>query len=505
VDRITRYLEKTPNRKFIHYSDGQTPPVTLHALLDDISRLNETLRETFHRHTPRPLVGIAMSSGRHWVLSDLAIMLYGGVALPVPLEFSDEQIRNLLQHADICLVESPDTSTRIRKLLPDTPVYNVKERVWHGDLSPAAGNKVEMVPNIIKVIHTSGTTSTPKGVLINDEGLGALIESLLASTLHIGEINYCSLVPFSLLIEQVLAIYLPLLSGGSVTLKPANVPDFSVKMGHIDDYIAHICRANCNCLFLPPLLLEKINQLLDEDKARIAPFLERSPHILTGGAKVSSTLLSELEYKGVRVYEGYGLSENSSVVSLNTPGARKLGTAGKLLPHVQAKFHDGELLIKSTSLCSGYLGTDSSSCQFDEQGFMHTGDIGKMDDQGFLHIGGRKKNIIVLSNSRNICPEWVEQIYKMDASFDEIVVVGEGKEFPSAVVFTDDQHISPMEISASFAKHHHKLPSYSQVAKFYIIHTEGWRERYFTVTGRPKRGLIEHSCIHDNIVAHSTI
>ena len=134
---------------------------------------------------------------------------------------------------------------------------------------------------------------------------------------------------------------------------------------------------------------EKITSL----KSRLNSILgEEQPLIAAGGAPVSESTLKRLQTLGICVYQGYGLSENSSVVSWNYRDENKIGTVGKPLSHVQVKLSsDGELCIKSSSLFLGYSNTsDPSCCVLDSGGWLHTGDIATIDSDGYITIVGRK-------------------------------------------------------------------------------------------------------------------
>jgi len=462
--------------------------------LCEFNTMLEPLIETISdlpRYESGPLViGLAIENRFEWMLANAAILLSDAVVLPVPVEFSDGQLASLLSKCDMCIAQSGDLTQRLQRILPGTPLVDVKG-VW--TVAYQENSNHQIVPDdIVKIIHTSGTTSSPKGVLIRDAGIAALIQSLLKSFSHLDKIDYLSLVPFSLLIEQVLGVYLPLFSGGKTILKPDALPDFSTQGGMASDYLKWCRPSNANCIFLPPKLLEEMAKILRSNPESINQLLPTPlPFLLTGGAKVPGALMDELDALGVPVYEGYGLSENSSVVSLNTPSNRKLGTVGKPLPHVKIKIVDNEVLVNGSSLCAGYLGQDSSSCEFDANGYLRTGDIGSIDDEGYLSIEGRKKHVIVLSNARNVCPEWVEQIYKQHPMVDDIVVFGEGQETLSATVFNSSDNYARTDIKLALESLNDQLPSFAQVQQFKLYCGQGFRDKFYTVTGRPQRKAIE--------------
>lgn len=481
---------------------GSEHSLTLFELRKKADELNLFLSSIEAKTGRRLVVGVAVESDEHWLIANFGVLLSGNVVLPVPLEFSNTQLYSLLSKADVCLVENIEQAERLALFLSDKPMLLLPEFVW---LSPyfCNDNSYQIDDGIVKIIHTSGTTSNPKGVLITDKGLSTITSAINANLYHLGAVRYFSMVPFSLLIEQVLGIYLPLLTGGSLTLKPRDLPDFSVQSGLTGCYLQHVKASKVNCLYLPPKLLEEAEKMLSVDNVSANElFGDDIPHIVTGGAKISPDLLQRLSMLGVTVYEGYGLSENSSVVSMNTPAQHKRGSVGKPLPHVEITFDSGELLIKGPSLCAGYIGVDSSACKINENGFLYTGDMAHVDDEGFLYIDGRKKNIIILSNARNVCPEWVEQTYRQMACFDDIVVFGDGDEFISAAIFSNNETLTRDQVEKDLRSKDKDLPGFSRVSIFEIFIGQQWRNLFFTVTGRPKREAIE-KYIKENDVTFS--
>lgn len=442
------------------------------------------------------LIGLAMSSSADLITSDLAILLNGGISLPVPLEFTDDQIEALLKNADYVIVNDDKTATRLKNLIPNIGIITPNGDIYQ-QTEPSILNKYRwknMAENgVIKIIHTSGTTSSPKGVMITDSGLGQLISILLEAHKHIGKIRYLSLVPFSLLIEQVLGLYLPFLSGGSTYLLPFNVPPFGSQLGSVEKYIDLLASCDSNLLFLPPKLIEEIEKRIQGSQAKALDiFSDEIPHILTGGAKIDCQVLKRLESMGISVYEAYGLSENSSIVSMNTIDHQVLCSQGKVLPNIKFRFVDNELQITGPALSPGYVSTDDTALKMTIDGFLHTGDLGYVDKNNFLHITGRKKHVIILSNSRNISAEWAENIFKQSTKINDIVIFGEGKDSLSAIIIPEMPNTSQDDVAKEVSIYNKHLPSFAEVTDYLLISdAENFRNHYYTVTGRPKRKLIE--------------
>lgn len=480
--KMQDYLAAAADRVVIREMNGRS--YTLRELGEDVSRLAEAL-EARVGNCDRKVFGIAMRSCYEWVSTLLAIQKVGGVLLPVPIEFSDDQIESLLGKACAVFVSDEGTANRLRQILPTKPCFIPDQLISGGVHDEWVADDELLADGIVSVIHTSGTTSKPKGVLIRDEAVGLLVDNVI-KRLPQRPLHYFSIVPMSLLIEQVLGVFIPILSGGTLTLMPKGVPEYGSKSGNARQYLELIAPNEPNFLYLPPKLLEEANLLLEDHTPRQL-FGGNSPHIITGGAKIPASVLYELDAKGIQVFEAYGLSENSSIISLNSPAERRLGSAGKLLDGIEPKLVDGELLVKTPTLCAGYYNADDTSCDLSD-GYLHTGDIAEFKE-GFLYITGRKKHVIILSTARNISPEWVENVYKESPLLDDMIVMGEGKDEPCALVLSSADEAA---VRTEMARLEHRLADFAHVRKIRVINDiDGFRNQFYTVTGRPRRSDIE--------------
>ncbi|HEK1692582.1 TPA: AMP-binding protein [Pseudomonas putida] len=480
--KMQDYLAATPDRIVIREMDGRTH--TLHELRRDVMRLASALEGRVGR-CERKVFGIAMRSCYEWVYTLLAIQKVGAVLLPVPIEFSDDQIGSLLGKAAAVFVSDEKTASRLHGILPDKACF-IPGQLMNQAIGEEWRNEDELIPEgIVSIIHTSGTTSKPKGVMIRDEAVGLLVDNVM-KRLPQQPLHYFSIVPMSLLIEQVLGVFIPILSGGTLTLMPEGVTEYGAASGNARQYLELIAPNQPNFLYLPPKLLEEANGLLEHCTVEQL-FGPQRPHIITGGAKIPATVLEALEARGVQVFEAYGLSENSSIISLNSPAERRIGSAGKLLDGIEPKLVDGELLVRTPTLCAGYYNADDTACDLSD-GYLHTGDIAEFRD-GYLYITGRKKHVIILSTARNISPEWVENVYKESPLVDDMIVMGEGRDEPCAIVLSA---AGAERVRSEMARLEHRLADFARVRQVRVIEDIAlFREQFYTVTGRPRRAEIE--------------
>lgn len=156
---------------------------------------------------------------------------------------------------------------------------------------------------------------------------------------------------------------------------------------------------------------------------------------IAGGAPLGRELGEFLLSLGLVIYEGYGLTETSPVIAVNKPGACRIGSVGRPLPNVEVRFAaDGELLVRGPSVCSSYYHLPEESAAAFEDGWFHTGDIGHLDADGFLFITDRKKDLIKTSGGKFIAPQPIEAKLKASPYIAEAVLVGDKRNFVSALI-----------------------------------------------------------------------
>ncbi|KOX07661.1 AMP-dependent synthetase [Streptomyces sp. NRRL B-3648] len=448
-------------------------------------------------------VGVVTANGPEFLVADFAVLGAGAAEVVVPLAFTAEQTAAMLADIDVCLADEAGVR-RLRewgldKVLPP----DAELRVLDIEQDPSGTGPLFTEPDagdrLCKIIHTSGTTSKPKGVCIREAALEELIGSLRSAMPADAYRRYLSLVPMSLLIEQVTAVYLVVCDGGTVVLLPPEVPLVGTSSFAPRAVLPHIRAARPTALVVTPALAEALLTAADDARAarrEPVPALfgrAEAPLVCCGGAPVDADTLRRLDSSGIPVHEGYGLSENSSVVSWNTPAARRLGSVGAPLPHVRVRTApDGELLVKSTSLFAGYKGGDDpSGCVVDEDGWLHTGDLADIED-GYIWIKGRKKSVIITAAGRNVAPEWVEAQYRSHPAVLAVAVVGDGLPGLHGLFLVDPRASLDTVRAELDALGRERLSEVERVEVAHLVPAdESLHAEFFTVTGRPRRSAVQ--------------
>jgi len=195
---------------------------------------------------------------------------------------------------------------------------------------------------------------------------------------------------------------------------------------------------------VPALLKAVTDMLRDKVFQRLrTPLGGRLRFFVSGGAPLARNVAEFFLAAGIPIYEGYGLTETSPVVAVNTPGKLRLGTVGKPLPRTKVKLAaDGEILVSGPGVFQGYWKSPEQSREALQDGWFHTGDIGELDDQGFLAITDRKKDLIVTAGGENVAPQALEKLFKTDKFIANALVYGDRRPFLTALLIPNFDNLS---------------------------------------------------------------
>lgn len=392
-----------------------------------------------------------------WIMADIACLMAGVVCVPLPPFFTPEQQQHVLRDAGVSLLLAGEAHGPAELLeVADTTLY----------ATPLKHPGVTFPPGTAKVTYTSGTTGTPKGVCLSLAAMETVAGSLLAMLgAGVAERHVC-LLPLAVLLENVAGVYTALLAGATCHIRPVAQDPVALAIAIAE---AHAT----SCILVPELLRMLVAAKQPLPSLRFAA---------VGGARVDTALLEAAHALAIPVYEGYGLSEACSVVSLNTPAGARPGSVGRLLPHQQLRIApDGEIWL-GAPLFGGYLGQPEPT-----GGWYATGDIGHLDAQGFLHIAGRKRNVYITSFGRNVSPEWPESLLASHPAVAQAAVFGEARPFSVAVIAARQ----PQAVPAALAAVNARLPDYARIGA-YVLAAEPFTPAngLLTGTGRPRRDAI---------------
>lgn len=428
-------------------------------------------------------LALCADNGVDWLVADFACQFTDRCLLPLPVFFSVEQMRFAIE---VCAADF---------LLTDNPALGKLNCIDDSvDPQPVAGTRLQLyrlktandLPSLPaatgKITFTSGSTGTPKGVCLSHTQQLQQAHTL-RDCVAIDQPRHLCLLPLSTLLENIAGAYAPILAGGQLIVPEQRAMGFAGS-GLVDpsQLLACISRAQPNTLILVPELL----QVLVSAAARGWTAPDSLQFIAVGGSKVAPELIAQSHNLGLPVYEGYGLSECCSVVSLNTPGAERPGSCGLPLPNLEVEIDAGEVVVRGNTML-GYVNEPDS--WYPEE--IRTGDLGRFDADGFLIIQGRRKNLLISSFGRNISPEWVESELLAFPAIAEAVVFGDAKPYCVALLSVRDPNLGSEELRKLVATANSHLPDYAQIRQWHLLSTPmASREGLFTDNGRPRRHAI---------------
>lgn len=379
LEAVASHARQDPDR--IAFTDPRGA-LTRSGLLGDAARLAARL--------PREarVVGLLLPNGREWAVAQLACVVSGRISVPLPTFFSTQQLSHVIRDAGVQII-----------LAPDEGGAHVPEGIARSSVSVTGegGAMPDVQEGFGTIIYTSGSTGHPKGVHHGSGQVGWSAGALAAAIGAGAADSYLSVLPLSLLLESICAIFVPALVGGRTHF--ATALSDAVGRGEAGGIAAAFAAHRPTTgVVVPELLRVWVAELLAT--GRRAPDSLR--FIAAGGAAVPAETAAAAWQLGIPVHEGYGLSECCSVVAVNRPGARAAGTVGAPLAGLAISIRDGEILVDGPSVMDSYVGGPAAARPWP------TGDLGALDEEGHLVVFGRKDNLIVTALGRNVSPEWVE-------------------------------------------------------------------------------------------------
>lgn len=426
--------------------------------------------------------GLYADNGAPWAVVAGALHRLRAVTVPLPRHFIASQLAHITDDAGLDRLISDDPATVAR--LPGgwrpsgTGPFGLQR--WSRVMAP--GTRRALLPGTCKITYTSGSTGRPKGVCLSADAIDTVATSLATVLRPLGVERHLCLLPLSTLLDEVVSVHVAPRLGASVVLPSLRETGIGYGGLDLDRLLGTITRHAPGSLLLVPELLRVLVAALA--RGWQAPASLR--FIAVGGASVAPELLDAAQRAGLPVYEGYGLSECASVVALNSPGAERKGSVGRVLPHARVRIDPtGEIHVRGATL-QGYLGDGGTPS--DE---VATGDLGEMDDQGFLYVRGRRKNLLITSLGRNISPEWVERELLACGPIAQAMVIGEGRPHLSALLWPSSTDVTTAELAAAIDAANAALPDYARVRRWARLPEPlSQRDGTLTANGRTRRDAV---------------
>jgi long-chain acyl-CoA synthetase len=495
--RLFAQAKARPDAPAYHHKvDGRYVPTSWSAYATLVKRAGKALLARDLAGT----VSVLGFNRPEWVAFHVAAMATGGAGAGIYTTSSPEEVRYIVHHSEskVVLVENEMQWAKIQKELPNLPllrqvvimsgapavdhplVVSWEQFLAQGDavsderfferldaLEPGA---------LATLIYTSGTTGPPKGVMLSHTNVAFTASAAAGVTRATSTDVSLSYLPLSHIAEQVFSVHGHITVGyeiyfaESIEKVPENLKEvqptilFGVpriweklhtgireKLGQAPKArrvvaetamrIGKAYNAVKNEGRMPSPVLELLHAAADRmvfSKLKPAIGLGRARFCVSGAAPIAASVLEFFSGLDVIVYEVYGQSEDTGPTSITRPANCRLGTVGPPFPGVEVRFgDDGEILVRGPNVFLGYFKEPEATAEALVDGWLHSGDLGKLDERGNLVITGRKKEILITAGGKNIAPKNIENALKEHALVGEAVVIGDRRKYLTVLLVLD--------------------------------------------------------------------
>jgi long-chain acyl-CoA synthetase len=450
-----------------------------------------------------------------WVAVFLGCLLRGAIVVPIDKIAAPDFAARVAQQVDarLCVGSVHNTVPGVAHFDLDT----LREGLANVSDAPINASGITR-EDIAQIVFTSGTTAEPRGVVIthgnilaNMEPLERQIGAYLKYERVFHPLRFLNLLPLSHVFGQFLGIFLPQLLAGTVVFQDTLNPN---------EVMRTIKSERVSVVVAVPRLMESLKDKIERDvesagksewfrrqmeAAKDEKFVKRWWRFrrihnqfgwkfwafISGGAALDAETEEFWQRLSFVVIQGYGLTETTSLISLNHPFHTGKRSIGKVLEGREMKLDEkGEILVRGANVAAGYWQNKGLSPALNEDGWFRTGDLGALDDDGNLYFKGRKKNVIVTPEGMNVYPEDLEAVLRQQPGVRDCVVVGleqKGNAEPVAALLLRD---AATDAAAVVARANHDLAEFQQMRRWLV-----WPEEDFprTPTQKPKVGVIHEA------------
>jgi len=428
---------------------------------------------------PSDRVVLSSESRPEWGIAYFGILLAGATVVPVDVEMTSNEVANITRAS---AAKGIIAGGKMLKTLADValaaPVWPFEAVFAEAHMAHVVKRPKRSADDIASIIFTSGTTGSPKGVMLSDRNFTALTARLSALFELRRNDSLVSVLPLHHTFEFAAGFLMPFAAGASVTYLEERTPEL-LNRAFAETPVTGMIGVPAVWESLHRKIMREINDqpklvelaikalmrgnrwLRDHSPWNVGRWIFRPMHgalggrvrlMFSGAAPLSTHIYEDLRGLGFSLYEGYGLTEASPVISVGWPRDKTpAGSVGWPIPGVEVRINDaneagiGEVIARGPTIMSGYLDAPDETKKTLQSGWLHTGDLGRLDPDGHLYIVGRQKDVIIDTSGKNVYPDEVEELYGSSKLIKELSVVGipaeQGTgERVSALVVPDYEH-----------------------------------------------------------------
>lgn len=475
--------------------NGETRSVTVKELKDDAERFAHYI---LSKKLEKGHVVILAKNSIECIKTYFAAAAAGAVSVMMDTRYSNEDSLKLFRQADgEILIYDEELKEKAEYIADNCPELCEKiciGSIWEDEKylssEEAADTELPEVTedSVCSMFFTSGTTGDIKTVMLTHKNFISNVTSVVADTDYKkdGSTAILSILPvshvFGLSCEILCGLYLR----GDVFIND----EFSNLLKNAQEFRPVLMMAI-------PMIVKYLSSVFNgtakkypdmtKEEIKAAVVGDRLQFIATGAAYLNPKYITEFKEYGIFVRPGYGMTECAPQISTNSIGALKTFSVGRVVQDVQIKIVDNEIFVKGPNVMKGYYNNPKATEEAFRDGWLATGDLGYLDEDNYLYITGRRKNLIILANGENVCPETVEnKLYDSTPIISEVVVYGENNMI-QAEIYTqqpDDEETRAL-LEKAVNEVNSTMPTYSRVVKFNLRSTPFDK----TSTGKIKRKI----------------
>jgi long-chain acyl-CoA synthetase len=481
--------ERNLERAMLHREDGKWLPISSSHFRRNVAATVRALQEWGIHKGDR--IAILSENRPEWSTADFAILLLGAVTVPVYATLTPEQTAYTLSDsgATVIFVSTEIQLRKIQTILPQTQIQKifvmdhvqipadlaatcilVDRFLTQGPLTldPQTETFARSIQpdDLATIIYTSGTTGTSKGAMLTHGNMASNIAcSLLGFDMRPGLVSVSFLplshvtarhVDLAMLYHGVTLAYCPFMENLPQTLLEVR-PSLCVSVPRVYEKIYAKTEASTRGFPKRAIYRWALSVGRAHKPEILAGKTPTSPHwklanklvfskiragmggnvetFISGGAPLGRELAEWYATVGIRIHEGYGLTETSPVIAVNSPVNHRIGTVGKILSNLEVRIaEDGEILVRGPSVFKGYWNRPDETQNAFVDGWFKTGDIGHIDADGYLSVTDRKKELIKTSGGKFIAPQPIENSLKLNALIATAAIVGDRRKFAFVLI-----------------------------------------------------------------------
>ena len=514
-DIFNYHFEKTPYKKVFFKKKKQWESSSFYESSKRINKIISFFNEKKIKKGDRIFL---LSNNRvEWVEFDLAIMMVGGITVPsfVTNNRTDNEyiIKDskpkfiILENESVYKKNENFLNKLINKIIFIDSTQNFMDYEKIISKESRKIRKIKVSKNdISSIIYTSGTTGNPKGVVLTHKSImhNLIGASELISDFNLKNERFISFLPLSHSYERMAGLYFPILIGAEIyfcsstdklltEIKEVKPTILSAVPRLYENIFTKIKSQVKKSNFIISNLLKKSFLNIETETKKInfiekllimfflrfilkrkvlGIFGNKIKVLISGGAALSPTVGFFFKKLGISLLQGYGQTEASPLISCNRKNNNNPNTVGRAVKNVNVKISNyGEILVSGDNLMLGYWKQKKLTNETIKNGWLHTGDLGKIDDKGRIIITGRKKELIVTSGGENISSQRIENMFLNFEEISHAIVFGDGKPFLIALIRVSDEHKN-VNLKRLIENLNKNLNTIEKIRKFILIDIE---------------------------------